>query len=100
VVIVIIGLTSRPEKRKELSQTLHSIVVQLRKEIGCELAAVYQDMENENNFIMVEKWTTKNDSDDHQRSDIFKVLQGTRSLLLKPPEIMIRTSDFPMELEA
>jgi len=99
VVIIIIEITSRPEKRKELSLTLHSIVVQLREESGCEHAAVYQDLENENDFILVEKWTTKNDSDDHQRSDIFKVLQGTRSLLLKPPEIMIRTSDFPAELE-
>jgi quinol monooxygenase YgiN len=66
----------RPEKHKELSQTLFSIVEQLRKESGCLHAGFYQDGENETDFLMVEERATQKDSDDHLRSELFTVLVG------------------------
>jgi quinol monooxygenase YgiN len=55
----------RPEKRKELSQTLPSIVRQVRKQSGCLRAAFSQDVESEEDFLVVEEWATQKDSDDH-----------------------------------
>jgi quinol monooxygenase YgiN len=81
----------RPEKRKELSQTLQSIVEQVRKESGCRHAGFYQAVENENDFLVIEEWATQKDSDEHLQSDIFTVLLGAGSLMCRPPEIVIQT---------
>jgi quinol monooxygenase YgiN len=90
----------RPEKRKELTQTLLSIVEQLRKESGCLHAGFYRNGENEEDFLVVEEWATQQDSDDHLRSDLFTVLMGAGTLMRRPPEIVMHTVDRSTELEA
>ena len=91
MIIIFIKIMVRPEKRKELSQTLDSIIERVNKEGGCMDAGFYQDAGNENNFLVVEKWATQKDSDRHIRSDIFMVMVGAGSLMHRPPEIMIHT---------
>jgi quinol monooxygenase YgiN len=98
--IIFVRIKVRPEKSKELSQTLHSIVEQVRKQSGCLHADVYQNVENEKDFLLVEEWATQKDSDDHLRSDIFTVLMGAGCLMSRPPEIMIHTVNRSTELEA
>jgi quinol monooxygenase YgiN len=100
MVIIFVRMKVWPEKRKELSQTLHSIVEQLRKESGCLHSGFYQDVENEKDFLVVSEWATQKDLDDHLRSDIFTVLMGAGSLMSRPPEIVIHTVDRSTELEA
>jgi len=89
----------RPEKRKELSQTLGSIVEQVRKETGCLHSSFYKNGDNENDFLVLEEWATQKDSDKHLQSNIFTVLMGARSLMSRPPEILIHTVSRPTELE-
>jgi quinol monooxygenase YgiN len=81
----------RPEKRKELAQTLYSIVGQVRKEGGCLQANFYQDVENETEFIVVEEWASEKELDDHLQSDIFTILMGAGSLMRLPPETVVYT---------
>jgi quinol monooxygenase YgiN len=99
MVIIFARIKVRPEKRKELSQTLDSIVEQVRKESGCLHSGFYQDVENEYDFLVVEEWATQKDSDDHLRSELFEVLMGAKCLLIRPPEIMIHTVSQSKELE-
>ena len=99
MVIIFIRINVRPEKRKELSQTLVSIVGQVRKESGCLHATFYQDVDNKEDFLVIEEWATQKDSDDHLQSDIFTVLMGAGSLMRRPPEIVIHTVSRSKELE-
>ena len=89
-----------PEKHKELLQTFQSIVAQMRKENGCVDSNFYQNAENENDFFLVEAWESRETLDDHLRSVRFTVLMGARSLLSRPPEIMIHTVSNSSGLEA
>jgi quinol monooxygenase YgiN len=100
LVIIFVRMIVRPEKHKELSQTLLSIVEQVRKESGCLHAGYYQNVESEMDFLVVEEWATQKDSDDHLRSDLFTVLIGAKCLLSRSPEIMIHTVSRSTELEA
>jgi quinol monooxygenase YgiN len=100
MVIILVRISVRPEKHRELSQTLHSIVGQVRKESGCLHSGFYQDAENEEDFLVVEEWATQKDLDDHMRSDIFTVLMGAGSIMSRPPEIVIHTVNRSTELEA
>ena len=99
MVIILIRIKVRSEKRKELSQTLHSIVEQVKKESGCLRAGCYQNVGNEDDFLVVEEWATQKDADDHQRSDIFTVLLGAGCLMRRRPEILIHTVSHSTELE-
>lgn len=100
MVIVFIRMMVRPEKQKELSQTLLSIVEKVRKESGCLHSGFYQDVENENYFTVIEEWETQKDADDHLQSNIFTVLKGAGSLMRQPPEIVIHTVDRSTKLQA
>ena len=99
MVIIFVRLKVRPEKRKELSQTLHSIVKQVRKESGCLHAGFYQDVDDETEFLVVEEWATQKDADDHLQSNIFTVLIGAGCLMLRVPEIVIHTINRSTVLE-
>ena len=100
MVIIFFRINVRPEKRKELSQTLLSIVEQVRKASGCMHAGFYQNVDNETDFLVVEEWASQKDSDDHLQSDIFAVLLGAGCLMRRPPEIMIHTVSGSTQLEA
>ena len=90
----------RPEKRKELSQTLLSIVEQVKKEKGCLRAGFYQNFENEKDYLVVSEWVSQKESDDYLRSDIFTVLRGAGSLMRRTPEIVSHTVSQSTALEA
>jgi len=98
MILIFIKMNVRPEKRKELSQTLHSMVGQMREENGCVDSNFYQNAENENDFVLIEAWETRKTLDDHLRLVRFTVLMGAGSLLSRPPEIMIHTVSHSSEL--
>ena len=87
MILAIIEMNARPAKQKELLQTLHAIIEQIRNEKGCTKCSACQDIENENIFSLIEEWTTRQDLNNHLRSDIFTVLLGAKNLLSEPHEM-------------
>jgi len=55
MILTFIKMNVRPEKRKELRQTIRSIVQEVRKENGCVDSTFYQNSENENDFFLLEE---------------------------------------------
>ncbi len=89
MVVVIMEMRAIPEKCLELKQTLKALIETTRNEKGCLGYDVFEDIENNNNFCLVERWASRKDLDDHQRSERFAVLMGTRSLLDTEPEFTV-----------
>jgi quinol monooxygenase YgiN len=89
-----------PENRKEFLQTLHSLINRIRNEQGCVSHNVYQDVEDENAFIIIEEWETQADLDNHLRSDRFGVLLGALSLSSATPDIRFNTLTETAGIEA
>jgi len=100
MILTFIKMNVRPEKRKELRQTIQSIVQEVRKENGCVDSTFYQNSENECDFFLFEEWENRQVLDDHLRSAGFTVLMGARSLLSRPPEIMIHSVSHSSGLDA
>ena len=69
VVTVIVKMKVRPEKHKELFQTVFSISQHVRKENGCLNLGFYLNAENENDFLVIEEWASQKDWDDHRQSN-------------------------------
>ncbi len=100
MIFVIIKMKAPAENRKELLQTLRSMIAPIREEKGCMKCHMFLDDENENFFILIEEWKTQRDLDNHLRSDRFGVLMGTKSLLYEPPEIRINAVSYTAGMEA
>ena len=81
----------RPEKRKEVIQTLLSMIEPTCQEKGCLGYHVFQNIEDENYFSIIGEWETREDLDRHMRSDRFGILLGTKSLLKEKQGILIYT---------
>ena len=91
--MILVRFNVRPEKRKELVQTLDAIVEDVKKESGCLHANFYQDAGNDKNFLLVEEWATRKDFEVHLHSDIFAVLLGAGSLMIGSPKVVVHSVD-------
>jgi quinol monooxygenase YgiN len=78
-------------KRKELSQTIVSLIGSLRSEIGCRRCDFYLSMEDENKLCILEEWDTRENFDSHLKSERFRVLRGAMNLLQEPYEMTLHT---------
>ena len=91
MIIIRITMTARPEKRKEVMQTLLSMIEPTLQEKGCLSYQVFQGIEDENVFCLIKEWKTRKDLDRHLRTDRFGVLLGTKILLIEQQNIQIHT---------
>jgi len=91
VILVIIRMKVLAEKRKELSQTIVSLIDSLRTEKGCRRCDFYRSMEDENDLCILEKWDTRKNFDSHLKSERFRVLRGAMSLLQEPYEMIVHS---------
>jgi quinol monooxygenase YgiN len=79
------------EKRKELSQTIVSLIGFLRTETGCRRCDFYLSMEDENKLCILEEWDTRGDLNTHLKSERFRVLRGAMNLLQEPYEMIFHS---------
>ena len=91
MIIVRITMNSLIEKRTEVMQTLLSMIEPTENGRGCLSCHVSRDIEDKNVFSLIEEWETREDLDDHIKSDRFSALLGTKSLLCEPQQIEIHT---------
>lgn len=83
-----------PGKRTELLQTLQSMAEEIRGFKGCKSCVFFQVVDNENIFTLVEEWDSQENLEAHFNSEIFGVFKGTKSLLIRPPEILIKAISY------
>ena len=93
-------ISIKPENHKEFLQTLNSLIGRIRGGKGCLGYNLYRDVENDNDFVIVEEWETQADLDNHLRSDRFGVLLGALNLLSDTPEIRFNTLAHTVGIEA
>ncbi len=85
--IVFIIMNVLPEKQKEVLQTLLSLIASSGEAEDYLSYGIFSDIEDQNNFILISEWETRKHLDHHMRSNRFRVLMGTKSLLKEPIEI-------------
>lgn len=86
-----IKMTVPVEKLKEIIQTVKAILGPIRRERGCISCNCYVNVENERVLFFEEEWKTREDLDNHLRSDHFGVLNGAMRLLRVDPDIRFNT---------
>ena len=89
MVLITIRMKVFPEKRKELSQAVTSLVSSIRTEKGCRRCDFCYSAEDENEFCLFGEWEDQEDLATHLQSELFKVLLGAMSLLKNPHEMKL-----------
>jgi quinol monooxygenase YgiN len=95
MILVIIRMRVLTEKRKELSQTIASLISSIRTENGCQRCDFCQSMEDENELSLLEEWDTQENLKSHLKSERFRVLRGAMNLLQEPYGMMFHTIFHP-----
>jgi quinol monooxygenase YgiN len=80
-VIHLTRITVRPESRKELCQTISSLIDSFKSENGCLTYHFYEEAGDENTFVLIGEWETTEAWHDHLSSNNFAILLGSISLL-------------------
>ena len=74
-------------KRQEILQTIRSLSKLKLDENGCLGYGIYQEIDRENEYCLLEKWSSWRSFRKYLLSDRFKILMGAMSLLEETPEI-------------
>ena len=80
-IINLTRITVRPEKRKELCQTISSLLDPVKREKGCLNYSFYGETDDANTFVLISEWKTPDDWNNHLYSNSLAVLLGSISLL-------------------
>jgi len=91
MILLIMRMKVLPEKRKELSQAIASLIGSIRTEKGCKRLDFCQSMEDENELLLLEEWDTRENLRSNLKSESFKVLRGAMILLEEPCETAFHT---------
>jgi quinol monooxygenase YgiN len=91
MILVVFRMRVLKEKRKELSQTISSLIGSIRTEKGCQRCDFCRSMEDENELFILEEWDTEGNLKGHLKSEHFRVLRGAMNLLQEPYEMMFHT---------
>ena len=74
-------ITVPPEHRKELHQTISSLINPVRSEKGCLTYNFYEEGGDRNSFVLIGEWETHDAWNSHLNSNNFAVLLGSIMLL-------------------
>lgn len=74
------------EKRVELSQTISSLSVSIRKVKGCRRCECCRSIEDEDQLLLLEEWDTRENLMAYLKSEHFSVTRGAMNLLQEPYE--------------
>jgi len=90
-ILVTLRMIVRPERRRDLLETLRGMLEPVRVERGCLSYRLYEDVEDRNTFVLVEEWKTQKDIESHILTDNQRRLLALMDLLSEQPELRFNT---------
>jgi quinol monooxygenase YgiN len=98
--IVVVGrVRTDADKRAELERIGQAVAAASRPEPGCISYRLYQDTEDENEFVFVEEWEGDEALQRHfATSHIAEFLQAIRATIVAPPDVKFHSIASSMDL--
>ena len=90
-ILVTLRMIVRPERRRDLLNTIRGMLEPARVERGCLSYRLYEDVEDRNTFFLVEEWKTQKDLEVHIHTDNQRRLLGLMDFLSEQPELSFNT---------
>ena len=98
--IVVVGrVQTDAGKRAELVRIGQAVAAASRLEPGCISYRLYQDAENENDFVFVEEWESDAALQRHfATSHVAEFLQAIPATIVAPPDVKFHSISSSMDL--
>jgi quinol monooxygenase YgiN len=90
MIVVTLRVLVSPENRRELVQTVRSLLRNIQGQKGCLGSHLYCELGDEDALCLIEEWETQEDLNNYFRSDEFAILFGAINLLRKSSGIDFR----------
>lgn len=90
-ILVTLRMIVRPERRRDLLETMRGMLEPARVERGCLSYRLYEDVEDRNTFFLVEEWKTQKDLEGHLRTDNQRRLLALMDFLSEQPELQFNS---------
>ena len=91
MILSTLKMTVRPERRRDLLETMRGMLEPARVERGCLSYRLYEDVEDSNAFVLLEEWETQQDLESHIRTENQQRLLALIELLSEQPELRFNT---------
>jgi len=91
MILATLRMNVRPERRRDLLETLRGMLEPARVERGCLSYRLYEDVEDINTFVLVEQWNTQKDLERHIRTDNQRRILALMDLLCEKPDLQFNT---------
>ena len=91
MILSTLNMIVRPEGRRDLLETMRSMLEPARVERGCLSYHLYEDIENRDAFLLLEEWETQDDLERHISKDHQRQLLTLMDLLSEQPELRFNT---------
>ena len=88
MVLVIMHMKVSSEKRKELFQSITSLLSPIRSAEGCLRCDFFHSMEDEQILCLIAEWDSRKNLEKNRNSECFRVMRGAMHLLEEPCEII------------
>ena len=82
-----------PGKHDQVVEALRPAIAAVHEEPGCELYAIHDGPDG--TIVMIEKWTSVGDLDDHGAGEAVRALNGSLEGLLASPTEVTRLAPLP-----
>ena len=76
-----VDLLVRPGKRRELLQSICDLKNKIASEVGCSACEVFQNPDNPDDFVLLERWDSEEQARAHVASENLALLVGAGSVL-------------------
>jgi len=98
--IVVVGrVVTDAGKHADLVRVGQTVAAASRLEPGCMSYRLYQDTENENEFVFVEEWESDTALQEHfASSHVAEFMQAIQATLVAPPDVKFHTIASSMDL--
>ena len=83
---LVVLIEAAPGKREEFITSFASLCRDVREEPGCQQFETYQDIENQDRFVMLERWADQEKFAIHGERHEEQWLKMIEELMARPPE--------------
>ena len=87
MIIVILEITSEPEKRLNIIQTIHSVIGPTSAQSGCQRCGLYSSTHNDDELLLLQKWDSQESLEKHIRSSEYRKILTAMDSASQPPVI-------------
>lgn len=100
MIIVTLRMKVSGDRRKEFLDSARLIVEPTAVQPGCISCKFYQDIDEPDNMLFVEEWSSREEYEHHIKSDTFRIILSLIDLSDKAPLIKLNTISKTEGLEA